>query len=138
MIFQKMEFYQSREKINDAVYDLRRTKSLPSESEVFLNNTERGNRSPIINRESAEYGSDSSCEGYREFQKQQIERRNSSPIAASSAFTIDSILGRNEKRDQTLRMDSSGDKEEDQDETDERIEGHFVRPTAIPATRPGM
>ncbi|XP_014469203.1 PREDICTED: homeobox protein ceh-30-like [Dinoponera quadriceps] len=30
---------------------------------------------------------------------------------------------------------SSGDREEDQDETDDRIEGHFVRPTAIPATR---
>ncbi|XP_067205286.1 uncharacterized protein [Linepithema humile] len=138
MIFQKMEFYQNREKMNDAVYDLRRTKSLPSESEVFLNNTERDNRSPIINRESAEYASDSSCEGYREFQKQQIERRNSSPIAVSSAFTIDSILGRNEKRDQTSRMNSSGDKEEDQDETDERIEGHFVRPTAIPAARPDI
>jgi hypothetical protein len=132
-----MELYQNREKMNDAVYDLRRTKSLPSESEAFLNNTERSNRSPIINRESVEYASDSSCEGYREFQKQQIERRNSSPIAASSAFTIDSILGRNEKKDQTSRINSSGDKEEDRDETDERIEGHFVRPSAIPAARPG-
>jgi len=138
MIFQKMELYQYREKMNNAVYDLRRTKSLPSESEAFLNNTERGNRSPIINRESVEYASDSSCEGYREFRKQQIERRNLSPIAASSAFTIDSILGRNEKRDQTSRIiNRSGDKEEDQDETNERIEGHFVKPTAIPAARPG-
>lgn len=140
MIFRKMELCQSRENMHDAsVYDLRRTRSLPSENEVaFINNNiERGSRSPIVHRESTEYASDSSCEGYRDYQKQQIERRNSSPINISSAFTIDSILGRNEKRDQTLRTDSFGDKEEDQDETDDRIEGHFVRPTAIPAARPG-
>ena len=137
MIFHKMELYQNREKMNDAVYDLRRTRSLPSENEAFSNNMERGCISPTINRESIEYASDSSCEGYREFQKQQIERRNSSPIAASSAFTIDSILGRNEKRE-ISRINNSGDKEEDQDDTDDRIEGHFVKPTAIPATRSGM
>ncbi|XP_011640091.1 homeobox protein engrailed-2-B [Pogonomyrmex barbatus] len=134
MIFYKMELYQNREKMNDAVYDLRRTRSLPSENEeAFSNNIERGCISPTVNRESIEYASDSSCEGYREFQKQ-TERRNSSPIAASSAFTIDSILGRNEKRE-TSRMNNSGDKEEDQDETEDRIEGHFVKPTAVPATR---
>lgn len=131
-----MELCQNREKMNNDVYDLRRTRSLSNENEAYSN--ERGGRSPTVNRESIEYVSDSSCEGYREFQRQQTERRNSSPIAASSAFTIDSILGRNEKRDQTSRIDSSGDKEEDQEEIDDRIEGHFVRPTAIPATRPGM
>lgn len=134
MIFHvKMELYQNREKMNDAVYDLRRTRSLPSENETFSSNIERG-MSPTVNRESIEYTSDSSCEGYREFQKQQTERRNSSPIAAPSAFTIDSILGRNEKRE-ISRINNSDDKEEDQDETEDRIEGHFVKPTAIPATR---
>ncbi|KMR02413.1 homeobox protein ceh-19 [Lasius niger] len=133
-----MELCQNREKMNNDVYDLRRTRSLSNENEAYSNGNERDGRSPIINRESIEYVSDSSCEGYREFQKQQTERRNSSPIAASSAFTIDSILGRNEKRNQASRIDSSGDKEEDQEEMDDRIEGHFVRPTAIPATRPGM
>lgn len=136
MIFYKMELYQNREKMNDAIYDLRRTRSLPSENEVFSNNIERGCMSPTANRESIEYASDSSCEGYREFQKQQTERRNSSPIAASSAFTIDSILGRNEKRE--ISRINSGDKEEDQDETEDRLESHFVKPTAIPATRTGM
>ncbi|EZA60636.1 homeobox protein HMX2 isoform X2 [Ooceraea biroi] len=132
MIFYEIELCQNREKMNNAVYDLRRTRSLPSENEVFAND----NESPIVNQESVEYASDSSCEGYREFQRQQIERRNLSPIAAaSSAFTIDSILGRNEKRNHTLRTNSSGDKEEDQDEGDDKIEGHFVRPTAIPAAR---
>ncbi|XP_077271046.1 uncharacterized protein LOC143902212 [Temnothorax americanus] len=134
MIFYKMELYQNREKMNDAIYDLRRTRSLPSENEAFSNNIERGCMSPTANRESIEYTSDSSCEGYREYQKQQTERRNSSPIAASSAFTIDSILGRNEKRE-ISRINNSGDKEEDQNETEDRIEGHFVKPTAIPATR---
>lgn len=133
-----MELCQNREKMDNDVYDLRRTRSLSNENEAYSNGNKRGGRSPNVNRESIEYVSDSSCEGYREFQKQQTERRNSSPIAASSAFTIDSILGRNEKRDQTSRIDSSGDKEEDQEEIDDRIEGHFVRPTAIPATRPGM
>lgn len=137
MIFHKMELYQNREKINDAVYDLRRTRSLSCENEAFSNNIERGCMSPTVNRESIEYASDSSCEGYREFQKQQTERRNSSPIAASSAFTIDSILGRNEKREMS-RINSSGDKEEEQDDMEDRIEGHFVKPTAIPATRSGM
>jgi len=131
-----MELYQNREKMNDAVYDLRRTRSLPSENEAFSNNIERGCISPTVTRESIEYGSDSSCEGYREFPKQQTERRNSSP-PASSAFTIDSILGRNEKRS-ISRINNSGDKEEDQDDTEDRIEGHFVKPTAIPATRSGM
>lgn len=139
MIFRNMELCQNREKMSDAVYDLRRARSLLNENEAFLINNERGCKSPIANRESVEYTSDSSCEGYREFQKQQGERRNSSPIAASSAFTIDSILGRSEKRDQTSRMENNPrDREEDQDETDDRTERHFVRPTAIPATRPGM
>lgn len=139
MIFYEIELCQNREKMNNAVYDLRRTRSLPSENEVFTNDNERGSRSPIANQESIDYASDSSCEGYREFQRQQVERRNSSPIAAaSSTFTIDSILGRNEKGDHNLRTNSSADKEEDQDEGEDRMEGHFVRPTAIPATRPGM
>lgn len=141
MIFLNMELCQNREKMSDAVYDLRRARSLSSENEAFSINNERGCKSPIANQESVEYGSDSSCEGYKEFQKPPGERRNLSPIAASSAFTIDSILGRSEKRDQTSRMvieNSSGDREQDQDETDDRTEGHFVRPTAIPATRPGM
>ncbi|XP_029661733.1 homeobox protein engrailed-1a-like [Formica exsecta] len=138
MIYHRMELCQNREKMNNDVYDLRRTRSLSNENEAYSNGNEQGDRSPNVNRESIEYVSDSSCEGYREFQKQQTERRNLSPIAASSAFTIDNILGRNEKRDQTSRIDSSGDKEEDQEEMDDRIEGHFVRPTAIPATRPDL
>lgn len=137
MIYHKMELCQNREKMSNDIYDLHRTRSLSNENEAYSNANERDGRSPI-NRESIEYVSDSSCEGYREFQKQQPERRNSSPIAASSAFTIDSILGRNEKRDQSSRLDNSGDKEEDHEEIDDRIEKHFVRPTAIPATRPGM
>jgi hypothetical protein len=139
MIFYEIELCQNREEMNNAVYDLRRPRSLPSESEVFTaNNNEPGDRSPVANQESVEYASDSSCEGYREFQRQPTERRNSSPIAAaSSAFTIDSILGRSEKRDHALRTNGSADKE-DEDEGDDRLEGHFVRPTAIPATRPGM
>jgi len=130
-----MELYQNREKMNDAVYDLRRTRSLSSENEAFSNNIERSCMSPTANRESIEYASDSSCEGYKEFQKQ-TERRNLSPIATPSAFTIDSILGRNEKRE-ISRINNSGDKEEDQDETEDRIESHFVKPTAIPATHTG-
>jgi len=140
MIFYEIELCQNREEMNNAVYDLRRPRSLPSESEVFAaNDNEPDDGSPVANQESVEYASDSSCEGYREFQRQPAERRNSSPIAAaSSAFTIDSILGRSEKRDHALRTNGSVDKEDDQDEGDDRLEGHFVRPTAIPAARPGM
>lgn len=134
-----MELCQNREKTSDTVYDLRRARSLSSENETFSINDKRGGKSPIANRESVEYASDSSCEGYRDSQKQPSEKRNSSPLATSNAFTIDSILGRSEKRDETLRINSSlsGDRE-DQDETERRIEGHFVRPTAIPAARPGI
>lgn len=136
MIFYKMELCQKRETINDDIYDLRRMRFLPNEPETYPIN-EQDDKSPIVHRKSVEYASDSSCEEYREFHKQPIERRNLSPIA-SSTFTIDSILGRNEKRDKGVRISSSGDKEEDQDETDDKIEEHFVRPTAMPATRSGM
>lgn len=124
--------------MNNAVYDFCRIESLSSENEVFANDNERGGKSPI-NQESVEYASDSSCEDYR-FQRQQVKRRNSSPIvAASSTFTIDSILGRNEKKSHIIKTNNPGDKKEDQDEGDEmRIETHFVRPTAIPAARSGM
>lgn len=133
MIFH-MELCQNREEMNDA--DSRRTRSLSRENEVFASNNEQDGKSPIANQESVEYTSDSSCEGYKEFHKQQDEKRNLSPIS-TSAFTIDSILGRSEKRDQLSKMASSGDREENQDETAERIKGHFITSSAIPAARPG-
>lgn len=130
--------------MSNAVYDLRRTRSLPSANQVLANDNERGSeRSPIANLECVEYASDSSCEDYREFHKQQLERKTSSPIGvASSAFTIDNILGRNEKRDRTPRTNGAGNGEENngEDEGNDKVERHFVGPAmpVMPAARSGM
>ncbi|KAK2588625.1 hypothetical protein KPH14_006393 [Odynerus spinipes] len=150
-----MEYCQSQEKASDGdIYDLRRSRSHQNTNDVCTidevaryerrgsEDSERPAKSPSNHRETMEYASDSSSESYREYQRQHVDRRNVSPIATSSAFTIDSILGtRNEKREEERDFASVRyvDKEDEQDEREEKIaEGHFVRPTAIPATHPNM
>ncbi|KAF7386646.1 homeobox protein MSH-C-like [Vespula maculifrons] len=156
MTFVKMEYCQSQEKASDGdICDLRRARSHQNANDVCSieeearydrrgsEDSERRAKSPSNHRETMEYASDSSSESYREYRRQRIaERRNVSPVATSSAFTIDNILGtRNEKREEERDFSKVCyvDKEDEQDEKDEKIvEGQFVRPTAIPAAHPNV
>ncbi|KAG7190975.1 hypothetical protein KM043_007024 [Ampulex compressa] len=145
-----MEPCQSYNKLNEEIYDLRRVRPHESVGEIctirdsydhMRDNSERCSKSPNGHREPMEYASDSSSESYKEFHRQQIERKNSSPVAASSAFTIDNILGRNEKRVEVkyFGLDTSRERDEDQEKREDRHEeGHFIKPTAIPAAHPDI
>ncbi|OAD55013.1 Homeobox protein ceh-19 [Eufriesea mexicana] len=102
---------------------------------------ERFVKSPGSHQDTVEYASDSSSESYREIHRKQIERKNCSPVAASSAFTIDNILGRHEKKDIDVSAGLNGaeDREEEQEERDEKMDdSQFIRPTAISAAHSDM
>lgn len=91
-------------------------------------------------QETTEYASDSSNGSYKEIREKQTERKNSSPVAVSSAFTIDNILGRHEERDTDVSssLNNSEDRDEEQDEREEKVEeSQFIKPTAIPAAHSG-
>ncbi|XP_012283869.1 homeobox protein ceh-19 [Orussus abietinus] len=85
-------------------------------------------------RGNVDYGSDSSSESCKEFRKLQNDGKDSLQSVASSAFSIDSILGRPVRRDDEKHAERGTEREEETEERDSR-DGrmHFVRPTAIPA-----
>lgn len=102
------------------------------------------------------YASDSSgesCKGTQWRRQRAAEGKNSSVAAASTAFTIDNILGRREKRrkrkrEVEVRVDlncpEGGEEEEEEgeegeEEREEKVEGsRFIGPTAgLSAAHPG-
>ncbi|XP_012266277.3 NK1 transcription factor-related protein 1 [Athalia rosae] len=102
--------------------------------------------SPISNQEpNSGYGSDSSsssCREYRRTPPNKELRINASATAASNnAFSIDSILGRNQRNNHAdIEIDSERDRDDDeQDDREEQDDrGHFVKPTAISASHSGF
>ncbi|XP_029056378.1 homeobox protein MSH-D-like isoform X2 [Osmia bicornis bicornis] len=149
MTLSTMELYQNYSKVNEEMYDLRRA-SMQQDKKIHIvddaygrtrENRERFVKSPGSHQDTMEYASDSSNESYKDNLRKQVERKNSSPVAASSAFTIDNILGRHEKKDNEVSsgLNSFEDKEEEPEERDEKMDGsQFIRPTAMPATHSGL
>ncbi|CAK9824189.1 Homeobox protein ceh-19 [Anthophora retusa] len=143
------EIYQNP-KANDEIYDLRRAfmqqdvKKICLVDNVYertIEDRERFVKSPENRQGTMEYVSDSSNESYKEVHRKQIERKNCLPVGVSSAFTIDNILGKHEKKDTDVSAGLSNieDKEEEQDEGDEKMEeNQFIRPTVISATHSDM
>ncbi|XP_078039003.1 uncharacterized protein LOC144471120 [Augochlora pura] len=131
-----MEPYRSHSKANDEIYDLRRVQQSTDKIEIREDQVLKvfNNR-----REAMEYASDCSNESYKETRRNQIERKNSSPIAVSSAFTIDNILGKHDERDAEVSSSFNQSEDKDEDDRDEKFEeGQFIKPTAIPATHSDM
>ncbi|CAL7937453.1 unnamed protein product [Xylocopa violacea] len=149
MTLPTMELYQSHDKASDEIYDLRRApvqqdaKKIRVVEDVYeraREDRERFAKSPV-GQDAMGYASDSSSESYREIRRKQTERKNSSPAVVSSAFTIDNILGRREKKDTEVSssVKDYGDREEEQEERDDKMEeNQFIRPTAVSATHSEM
>ncbi|KAK1136682.1 hypothetical protein K0M31_001224 [Melipona bicolor] len=145
-----MELYQNYNKVSEEmIYDFRRSSVQQDIKKIHIvdnvyeqtrSDRERFVKSPN-SQDTMECASDSSSESYKEIHRKQIERKNSSPVAACSAFTIDNILGRCEKKDIEISsgLNYSQDREEDQEERDEKMEeNQFIRPTAVSATYSGL
>nr|XP_003706711.1 PREDICTED: homeobox protein engrailed-2-B [Megachile rotundata] len=138
MTLSTMELYQNHSNVSDEIYDLRRA-SLQQEAKIHDYERTRENRdrfvkSPGSHQDTMEYASDSSNESYKDVHRK-VERK-SSPVAASSAFTIDNILGRHEKKDnEASGLSGFEDKDEEPEDREEKMDGsQFIRPTAVPAT----
>lgn len=149
MTLPTMELYQNHSKVSDEIYDLRRSSVKQDIKEIrFVDNVyertrddrERFAKTPNNHQDTMECASDSSSESYKEIRRKQIERKNSSPVAAASAFTIDNILGRRETKNIQVpsNLNYSDDREEDQEEREAKMdENQFIRPTAVSATQSG-
>ncbi|XP_076677132.1 uncharacterized protein LOC143373621 isoform X1 [Andrena cerasifolii] len=150
MTLPTMELYQNHNKASDNVYDLRRAAVQQDINNIRLVNDAYGQTREGQERfvklsgghqETTEYASDSSNGSYKETREKQTERKDSSPAAVSSAFTIDNILGRHEERDTDVSssLNNSEDRDEEQDEREEKMEeSQFIKPTAIPAAHSDM
>ncbi|XP_017882834.1 homeobox protein MSH-C-like [Ceratina calcarata] len=149
MTLPAMELYQNRSKVNEDMYDLRRAPTQQDVKKIRIvdniyerarGDRERFAMSPGNNhQDTMEYASDSSNGSYKEIHRKPIEGKNSSPVAASSAFTIDNILGRREKKDADLSSGLNDCEDREEEQGDEKIEDNqFIRPTAISATRSEM
>ncbi|XP_076166018.1 uncharacterized protein LOC143145995 [Ptiloglossa arizonensis] len=150
MTLSTMELYQNPSKLNDEIYDLRTPvqhdiDEIHVVDDVYDRNGDDRERFAKLagsRHETMEYASDSSNESAKEIRRKQTERKNSSPIGVSSAFTIDNILGRHEERNTELSsgLNNPEDRDEEQDDRDEKMEegSRFIKPTAIPATHSDM
>lgn len=150
MTLPTMELYQNHSKVSDEIYDLRRSSVKQDIKEIrFVDNVyertrddrERFVKTPNNHQDTMECASDSSSESYKEIRRKQIERKDSSPVAAASAFTIDNILGRRETKNIQVpsNLNYSDDREEDREEREAKMEeNQFIRPTAVSATQSDM
>ncbi|XP_015604666.1 homeobox protein engrailed-1a [Cephus cinctus] len=149
MTLPKMELRDQNDKMHGALRDFRQVRTLGNIDEMYTlhevcvqsDTQEEDINSPNSSHEPTGYVSDSSSENSREYPGGQNEQRNSSPAAATSAFSIDSILGRTARRDddKDTEREAERDLEDDQEDRDEREDrSHFVRPTAIPAAHTGL
>ncbi|XP_043259886.1 homeobox protein MSH-D-like [Colletes gigas] len=148
MTLSAMELYQNH-KISDEIYDLRTPVQQDINEIRVVDDTydrtredrERFSKFSGSHQDMMEYTSESSSESCREIHRKQTEKKNSSPIAVSSAFTIDNILGRHEERDTEVSssLNNYEDRDDEQDDRDEKMdESRFIKPTAIPATHSDM
>lgn len=109
------------------------------------NDDSHNNASPISTKEPSGYGSDSSSSSCRDYQRQTSSSKddicrnnNSATVSVTNAFSIDSILGRNQRCDTDGGTDGEREREEDeQDDREIRVWNQFVRPTAISASHSG-